>query len=50
MRANKQNNKQYKYVKQYIQINNIYIYIYIYVCISFVMSKKYDKVMVFWLR
>ena len=47
MRANKQNNKRYIYVKQYIQINNIYIYIYIYVCISFVMSEKYDKVMVF---
>ena len=38
MRANKQNNKRYIYVKQYIQINNIYIYIYIYIyiCMYFV--------------
>ena len=34
MRANKQNNKRYIYVKQYIEINNIYIYIYI--CMYFV--------------
>ena len=36
MRANKQNNKLYIYVKQYIKINNIYIYIYIYICMYFV--------------
>ena len=38
MRANKQNTTRYIYVKQYIQINNIYIYIYIYiyVCMYFV--------------
>ena len=36
MRANKQNNKRYIYVKQYIQINNIYISVYIYIYMYFV--------------